>query len=94
MDLGLYLPTDWRIVTSGGGEIDIGASRFFFAGLAAGAFYVQQGSGAVQRLPFTQLVGDVGVSASAGGALTLSVSLPCQPGGGWRIYRTRSAVIR
>jgi hypothetical protein len=89
MNLGLYLPTDWRIVTSGGAEVDFGLSRVFFIGLAGGAFYVRQGRGAIQRLPFFSLVGGVGLTASAGVLVTVSGSFPFQPGGGWRIYRNR-----
>jgi len=89
MDLLLYEPTDWSIVTSGGVEVDVGLSRFVFLGAAGGAFYVRQGGGAVQRLPFIAGVGGVGLSVSAGGIITVSLSLPCQPGGGWTIYRNR-----
>lgn len=87
MNLGLYEPSDWSIVTSGGGEIDVGLARIFFIGLASGAFYVRQGGDAVQRLPFIAGVGGAGLSASAGGVITVSGSLPFQPGGGWRVYR-------
>jgi len=87
MNLGLYEPSDWSIVTSGGGEIDVGLARIFFIGLASGAFYVRQGGGAVQRLPYIAGVGGAGLSVSTGGVITLSGSLPVQPGGGWRVYR-------
>jgi hypothetical protein len=89
MNIGLYRPTDWSIVTSAGGEIDVGLSRVFFAGLTAGAFYVRQGGGAIQRLPFVAIGGGFGLAASALGVITLTGSLPSQPGGGWRIYRNR-----
>ena len=89
MNLGLYLPTDWSIVTSGGAEIDFGLARVFFLALEGGAFYVRQGGGPIQRLPFIAAGGGVGLSLSAGGVITLSGSLPFQPGGGWTIYRNR-----
>jgi hypothetical protein len=89
MSFAFYTPTDWNIVTSGGAEIDVGLSRFVFVGLEGGGFYVRRGEGGILRLPFIGGVGGGGLSASAGGVITISVSLPMQPGGGWRIYRNR-----
>jgi hypothetical protein len=89
MSLAFYTPTDWNFVTSGGGELDVGVSRILFVGGELGAFYVRRGEGTVYRIPFLAGVGGGGLAASAGGPITLSLSLPMQPGGGWRIYRNR-----
>ena len=89
MSLAFYTPTDWNVVTSGGAELDVGISRIVFVGGELGAFYVRRGEGSVHRIPFLGGVGGGGLSVSAGGPITLSVSLPMQPGGGWRIYRNR-----
>ena len=64
-------------------------SRVIFLGLAAGAFYVRQGGGPIQRLPFGGGVVGGGLALSALGPVTVSASFPFQPGGGWRIYRNR-----
>ena len=84
----LLQPTGWTFVTSGGGEIDVGLSKFLFVAGEAGAFYVRKdGDTTIWRLPFAGLGGGAGVGVSAGGPVTVSISLPCQPGGGFRIYR-------
>ena len=84
----IFEPTNWSFVTSGGAEITFGLSEFLFAGGSGGAFYVRQGAaGSIQRLPFTAVVGGVGVGISVAGPVTTSVSLPVAPGGGYRIYR-------
>jgi hypothetical protein len=84
----LFQYTGWKFVTSGGGEIDIGLSKFLFVAGSAGAFYVQKdGDPTIWRLPFAGIGGGAGVGVSAGGPVTISVSMPFQPGGGFRIYR-------
>lgn len=78
----------WRFVTSGGTEMTFGLSKMLFAGGAAGAFYVREGTGGpIQRLPMVAAVGGAGLGFSAGGPVTVSVSLPFAPGGGYQIYR-------
>lgn len=90
MDLAFYTPTDWNVVTSAGAEVDVGLSRFVFAGAEGAAFYLRQGTaGTVYRIPFFGRVVGGGLAASAGGVVTVSVSMPNQPSGGWRVYRNR-----
>jgi hypothetical protein len=92
----LFTPTDWSFVTSGGAEMTFGLSKLLYAGGSGGAFYVRQGaSGAIQRLPMLAAVIGGGLGISAGGPVTVSVSMPFAPGGGFRIYRNplRSATL-
>jgi hypothetical protein len=84
----LFKQTGWRFVTSGGGEIDVGFSKFLYVAAEAGAFYAQKnGEKAIWRLPFMAAGAGAGLGVSAGGPITVSVSLPCQWGGGFTIYR-------
>jgi hypothetical protein len=86
--MSLFQYTGWGFVTSGGGEIDIGLSKFLFVAGEGGAFYVRKdGDPTIWRLPFAGIGGGAGVGISAGGPVTVSVSMPFQPGGGFRIYR-------
>jgi hypothetical protein len=85
--VSIFRPTVWKFVTSGGAEVDIGVSKFLFAAFEGGAFYAQQdGDSTIYRLPFVGAGGGAGVGVSAGGVVSLSVSMPFQPGGGFRIY--------
>ncbi len=87
--MNIFRDTDWSFVTSGGAEVDIGISKFLFAAGEAGAFYVRKDSDSqIWRLPFISLGAGVGIGVSVGGPVTVQVSLPCQPGGGFRIYRS------
>ena len=84
----IFRATGWSFVTSGGAEIDIGISKFLFAAGEAGAFYVKKDFGSqIWRLPFVSVGGGIGVGISTGGPLTIQVSLPFQPGGGFEVYR-------
>ncbi len=86
--MSLVRYSGWDFVTSGGGELTFGLSRFLFAGGHGGALYVRQsGQQTIHRLPYVGFGGGVGVGVSAGGPVSVSVSLPFQPGGGFRIYR-------
>src|SRR5438876_4237039 len=83
----IFHETGWSFVTSGGAEVDIGISKFLFAAGEAGAFYAKQDhSSQIWRLPFVSAGAGLGIGVSAGGALTLQASMPCQPGGGFEIY--------
>jgi hypothetical protein len=86
--MSIFHQTGWSFVTAGGVEVDVGISKFLFLAGEAGAFYAKKDSGGpIWRLPYTAAGAGLGPSVSAGGALTLQVSLPFQPGGGFEIYR-------
>ena len=82
-----FQPTDWSFVTSGGGEITFGISKLAFVGGNAGAFYVKKDKSPIYRLPYASVVVGAGLAVSVAGPVSVSVSLPWAPGGGFRIYR-------
>ena len=84
----IFHDTGWSFVTSGGLEIDFGVSKLIWAAGEAGAFYAKNDSDSViWRLPFVSLGAGIGLGVSLCGPVTVSASMPCQAGGGFRIYR-------
>jgi hypothetical protein len=87
-DVKVFQESGWSFVTSGGAEIDVGISKFLYVAGEAGAFYAKKDfESQIWRLPFVAVGGGLGLGVSAGGPITVQASLPCQPGGGFEIYR-------
>ena len=82
-----FQPTDWSFVTSGGAELTVGISKLAFVGGNVGAFYVKKERSPIYRLPYAGVVAGAGLAVSVAGPVSVSVSLPWAPGGGFRIYR-------
>jgi hypothetical protein len=84
----MFQQTGWRFVTSGGAEIDFGLGKVLFAAAQGGAFYAKRNDEpTIWRLPLGAIGGGAGFGISAGGPVTVSLSMPFQPGGGFSIYR-------
>lgn len=76
-------PSGLKFVTAGGLELTGGLSKWAFVGGTVGVFYVQGAAGGpVSRLPYVAASGGLGAGFSTAGAISLSVSLPWQPGSG------------
>ena len=88
-------PTDWRFVTSSGGDISFGLSELVNVGGATGELHVREGDGPVIRLQYVGVKAGLGVGVSLLGPVSGSFSLASFPGGGiGRIYKGPTAGAR
>ena len=88
-------PTDWRFVTSSGGDISFGLAEFLNVGAAVGELHVREDDGLVIQLRYVGLKGGVGVGLSILGPVSGSFSLAkFEAGGIGRIYKGPAAGAR
>jgi hypothetical protein len=74
----IFNQTGWRFVTSGGGEIDFGLSKFLYVAGEAGAFYIRKDgeSEVVTLMPKNQIEGAVVAVVAAACAATWGYAIP------------------